>query len=56
VAAAAVQPPPATGNVNPSAPEAQFYLMDKTLLLKYLRELKAEKTANGKAFYKSYVT
>ena len=55
VAAAAVQAPPATGDVNPSAPESLFHLLDKTLLLKHLRELKAEKTVNGKAFYKSYV-
>ena len=55
VAAAAVQAPPAAGDVNPSAPESLFHLLDKTLLLKHLRELKAEKTVNGKAFYKSYV-
>ena len=55
VAAAAVQAPPAAGDVNPSAPESLFQLLDKTLLLKHLRELKAEKTVNGKAFYKSYV-
>ena len=55
MAAAAVQAPPATGDVNPSAPESLFHLLDKTLLLKHLRELKAEKTVNGKAFYKSYV-
>jgi hypothetical protein len=55
VAAAASQPPPASGNVNASAPEALFHLLDKILLLKHLRELKAEKTVNGKPFYKSYV-
>ena len=55
VAAVAVQPPPATGDVNPSAPEALFHLLDKALLLKHLRELKVEKTVNGKAFFKSYI-
>jgi hypothetical protein len=55
VADAAVQQPHATGDVNPSAPEALFHLLDKTLLLKHLRELKAEKAVNGKAFYKSSV-
>jgi hypothetical protein len=55
VAAAAIQPPPASGNVNASAPEALFHLLDKTLLLKDLMELKAEKTVNVKPFYKSYV-
>ncbi len=45
VAAAASQPPPA----------ALFHLLDKTLLLKHLRGLKAEKTVNGKPFYKSYI-
>jgi hypothetical protein len=55
VAAAATQPPPASGNVNASAPKALFHLLDKTLLLKHLRELKAEKTVDGKPFYKSYV-
>jgi hypothetical protein len=54
VAAAASQPPPTSGNVA-SAPEALFHLLDKTLQLKHLRELKAEKTVNGKPFYKSYV-
>jgi len=35
--------------------EAFFHLLDKVLLLKHLRELKAEKTVNSKAFYKSYI-
>ncbi len=35
--------------------EAIFHLLDKVLLLKHLRELKAEKTVNSKAFYKSYI-
>jgi hypothetical protein len=43
VAAAATQPLPASGDVNASAPKALFHLLDKTLLLKHLRELKAEK-------------
>jgi hypothetical protein len=55
VSVAASQPPSASSNVNTSAPEALFHLLDKTLLLKHLRELKAEKTVNGKPFYKSYV-
>jgi hypothetical protein len=55
LAAVATQPPPASGNVNVSAPEALFHLLDKTLLLKHLRELKAEKTVNRNPFYQSYV-
>jgi hypothetical protein len=55
VFAAASQPPSASSNVNASALEALFHLLDKTLLLKHLRELKAEKTVNGKPCYKSYV-
>jgi hypothetical protein len=38
-----------------SSPEALFHLLDKVLLLKHLRDLKAEKTINGKPFYKSYM-
>jgi hypothetical protein len=38
-----------------SIPEALFHLLNKVLLLKHLRELKVEKTVNGKAFYKSYI-
>ena len=36
-------------------PEALFHLLDEVLLLKHLRELKAEKKVNSKAFYKSYI-
>ena len=40
---AANQPPPAaTDDVNRNAPEALFHFLNKTLLLKHLRELKAE--------------
>ncbi len=35
--------------------EALFHFLDKSLLLKHLRELKPDKTVNRKAFYKSYV-
>jgi hypothetical protein len=38
-----------------SAPEALFHLLDKTLLLKHLKELKAEKTVNRKACHMSYI-
>ena len=54
VAAAVYRPPSATNDVN-GQPEALFHLLEKTLLLKHLRELKAEKTVNGKGFHKSYV-
>jgi hypothetical protein len=33
-----------------SSPEALFHLLDKVLLLKHLRGLKAEKTINGMPF------
>jgi hypothetical protein len=56
VEAAASQPPPAAPNdVNINTPEAQFHLLDKAVLLEHLRELKAEKTVNGKAIFKSYI-
>ena len=56
VEAAASKPPPAASNdVNVSSPEAQFHHLDKALLLKHLREVKAEKTVNGKPFFKSYM-
>ena len=35
VSTAASQPPSASSNVNASAPEALFHLLDKTLLLKH---------------------
>jgi hypothetical protein len=35
--------------------EALFHCLDKSLLLKHLRELKPDETVNGKGFYKSYV-
>jgi hypothetical protein len=48
VEAAASKPPPAASNdVNGSSPKAQFHCLDKALLLKCLREVKAEKTKNG---------
>jgi hypothetical protein len=50
----AASKPPAPNDLN-GLPEALFYSLDKSLLLKHLRELKADKTVNGKAFYKSYV-
>ncbi len=54
--ATASKPPPAASNdVNSSSPEAQFHRLDKALLLKHLREVKAEITVNGKAFFKSYM-
>jgi len=46
--------PPAPNDVN-GEPEALFHCLDKSLLLKHLRELKPDETVNGKAFYKSYV-
>jgi hypothetical protein len=56
VEAVASKPPPAASNdVNGSSPEAQFHCLDKALLLKHLREVKAEKTVYGKAFFKSYM-
>jgi len=56
VEAVASQPPPAAPNdVNRNSPEAQFHLLDKAVLLNHLRELKAEKIINGKAFFKSYI-
>ncbi len=56
VEAAASKPPPAASNdVNGSSPKAQFHRLDKALLLKHLREVKAEKTVNGKPFFKSYI-
>jgi len=54
VAAAVYRPPSATNDVN-GQPEALFHLLEKTFLLKHLRELKAEKTVNGKGLYKPYV-
>jgi hypothetical protein len=55
VAVAAKQPlPAAPGDVKGSAPKALFHLLDKTILLKHLRELKAEKTINRKCFHMSY--
>jgi hypothetical protein len=50
----AASQPPAPNDVN-GQPEALFHFLDKSLLLKHLRELKPDKTVNGKAFYKSYV-
>jgi hypothetical protein len=50
----AASQPPAPNDVN-GQPEALFHLLDKSLLLKHLREFKPEKAVNGKAFYKSYV-
>ena len=50
----AASQPPAPNDVN-GQPEALFHSLDKSLLLKHLRELKPDKTVNGKAFYKSYV-
>jgi hypothetical protein len=50
------QPPPAAPDgINGSAPEALFHLLDNTLLLKHLNELKAEKAVDRKKFYKSYI-
>jgi hypothetical protein len=55
VEAAASKPPPAASHdVNGSSPKAQFHCLDKALLLKHLREVKAEKTLNGKPFFASY--
>jgi hypothetical protein len=48
VEATASKPPPAASNdVKGSSPEAQFHRLDKALLLKCLREVKAQKTING---------
>jgi hypothetical protein len=38
--------PPAPNDVN-GQPEALFHLLDKSLLLKHLRELKPDKTVSG---------
>jgi hypothetical protein len=48
----AASKPPAPNDLN-GQPEALFHSLDKSLLLKHLRELKPNKTVNGKAFYKS---
>jgi hypothetical protein len=45
---AANQPPPTPSDVNKSPPEALFHLLDKTLLLKQLREHQAGKSVNIK--------
>jgi hypothetical protein len=47
--------PREAGDQGSSTPEALFHLHDKVLLLKPLRELKAEKTVNGKAVNKCYI-
>jgi hypothetical protein len=45
----------APGKINGSAPGALFHLLAKIVLFKHLTELQAEKSINGKAFYKSFI-